>query len=109
MRGISLAGGAGTRFNGAVHPKCLVTFDERTLISIQLSALRPAGLRTSALRLGAPGFKQFARTSPIYAIGTRGLPWTEIDTADGYRHGIEHVYPAIRDALARSTRMAVGA
>jgi L-glutamine-phosphate cytidylyltransferase len=250
MRGIILAAGAGTRFNGAVHPKCLVTFDERTLISIQLSALRACGItditvvvgfaadsvrlacgphvrfientrfhetnslyslwlarrvlqqefvvmncdvlfhpamlvdlltarhqnallvaypesgdpkmgheemkvcvrkgvvvdidkslsrrRTDGENVGiakfsaegagrlvsamrelveadqlyawAPrAFKQFARTSPLYAIGTRGLPWTEIDTADDYRHGIEHVYPAIRDALARSTRMAVGA
>jgi choline kinase len=101
MRGIILAGGAGTRLNGAVHRKCLVTFDERTRISIQLSALRACGPPWA--------FKQFARTRPLYAIGTRGLPWTEIDTADDYRHGIEHVDPAIRDALARSTRMAVGA
>jgi choline kinase len=54
-------------------------------------------------------FKAFAQRRPLYAIGTRGLPWTEIDTPEDYRHGIERVYPAIRDAINRSTRMAVGA
>lgn len=250
MRGIILAAGTGTRFNGAVQPKCLATFEERTLLSIQLSVLRAcgitditvvvgfeadrvrlacgphvrfventrfretnslyslwlarpvlqqgfvvmncdvlfhpamlvdlltarhqnallvaypesndpamgheemkvcvrkgvvvdvdkalprhrtdgenvgiakfsadgAGLLVSAMRelveadqlsAWAPrAFKQFARNHPLYAIGTRGLPWTEIDTPDDYRRGLEHVYPAIRDALDRSTRMAVGA
>src|SRR5262249_1570559 len=31
-------------------------------------------------------FRQFARNCPLYAIGTRGLPWTEIDTPDDYRY-----------------------
>lgn len=250
MRGVILAAGSGTRFNGAVHAKCLATFDDRTLISIQLSALRACGIhditvvvgfdadsvrlacgphvrfientrfretnslyslwlarpvlqhgfvvmncdvlfhpamladlltahhqnallvsypqsgdpemgdeemkvcvrrglvvdidkrlprrRTDGENVGiakfsadgagrlvsamrelidgdrlsswAPrAFKEFARNSPLYAIGTRGLPWTEIDTPDDYRHGIDHIYPAIRNALDRSTRMAVGA
>jgi len=38
-----------------------------------------------------------------------GLPWTEIDTPEDYRHGVERVYPAIREAIDRSTRLAVGA
>lgn len=250
LRGIILAAGTGTRFNGAVHPKCLATFGERTLIDLQLAALRACGItditvvvgfaadsvrlacgahvrfienarfretnslfslwlarpllqqgfvvmncdvlfhpamlvdlltarhqnallvaypesgdpemgaeemkvcvrrglvvdidkslsrrRTDGENVGiakfsadgagrlvsamrelveadqlsawAPrAFKQFARDNPLYAIGTRGLPWTEIDTPDDYRHGIEYVYPAIRQALDQSTRLAVGA
>jgi choline kinase len=52
MRGIILAAGAGTRFHDAVHPKCLVTFDERTLISIQLSALRACGITDITVVVG---------------------------------------------------------
>ena len=54
-------------------------------------------------------FGVFARRHPLYAIGTRGLPWTEIDTPEDYRHGREHVYPAIREAIDGQTRLAVGA
>jgi choline kinase len=54
-------------------------------------------------------FKAFARRNPLYAVGTRGLPWTEIDTPEDYRHGLENVYPAIRNAVDRPARMAVGA
>jgi L-glutamine-phosphate cytidylyltransferase len=250
MRGIILAAGTGTRFNGAVHPKCLATFDGRSLINIQLSALRACGItditvvvgfgaecvrracgphvrfientrfretnslyslwlarrvlgqgfvvmncdvlfhpamlvdlltaqhqnallvaypefndpemgpeemkvcvrkglvvdidknlslrRTDGENVGiakfsadgagrliaamrelveaeqlsawAPrAFRRFAQDHPLYAVGTRGLPWTEIDTPEDYRHGLEHVYPAIRDAVARPARIAVGA
>jgi choline kinase len=54
-------------------------------------------------------FKAFAQHQPLYAVGTRGLPWIEIDTPEDYRHGVEQVYPAIREAIHRSTRLAVGA
>ena len=54
-------------------------------------------------------FKAFARDTPSTRSAQRGLPWTEIDTPEDYRHALEHVYPAIRDAIDRSTRMAVGA
>lgn len=249
-RGIILAAGAGTRFNGAVHPKCLASFDQRTLISIQLSALRSCGISDitvvvgfaadtvrlacgphvqfientrfretnslyslwlarpvlsegfvvmncdvlfepamladlltarydNALLVSYPGiddaewgdeemkvqvrrgrvadidkglsprdsdgenvgiakfsadgasrlisimdelvaadhlrtwapraFQVFARHHALYAIGTRGLPWTEIDTPEDYRHARERVYPAIRDSIDRPRRMAMGA
>jgi choline kinase len=78
MRGIILAACSGTRFNGAVQPKCLATFDERTLMNIQLSVLRACGIN-------------------------------DIDTPEDYRHGLEPVYPVIRAAIARTSRMAVGA
>jgi choline kinase len=250
MRGIILAAGSGTRFNGAIYPKCLAPFEDRALINIQLSTLRLCGItditvvvgfsadsvrlacgpqvrfventrfhetnslyslwlarqvldqgfvvmncdvlfhpamlmdlltarhenallvaypepdasemgdeemkvcvrrgrvvdidkalapqRTDGENVGivkfsasgarqlmpmmtelvesghlsawAPrAFQAFARRHPLYAIGTRGLPWTEIDTPDDYRHGLENVYPAIRNAVDRPTRMAVGA
>ena len=250
MKGIILAAGAGTRCNGAVHPKCLATFNQRTLISIQLSALRSCGISditvvvgfaadtvrlacgpnvqfventrfretnslyslwlarpvlsegfvvmncdvlfdpamladlltarydnallvsypgiddvewgdeemkvqvrrgrvvdidkglsprdsdgenvgiakfsadgasrlisimdelvaTDHLRVWAPrAFKTFAQHNALYAIGTRGLPWTEIDTPEDYRHAQERVYPAIGESIDRPRRMAVGA
>jgi choline kinase len=250
MRGIILAAGAGTRFNGALHPKCLALFEDRTLINLQLSALRACGItditvvvgfaadtvrlacgphvrfventrfqetnslyslwlarpvlhegfvvmncdvlfhpamlgdlltarhqnallvsypestdadlgdeemkvqvrrgrvididkglssrntdgenvgiaKFSAdgayrlisvmdelvaadhLRAWAPrAFKAFAQDNALYAIGTRGLPWTEIDTPEDYRHARECVYPALRAAIGERRRMAVGA
>ena len=250
MNGIILAAGSGTRFNGAVYPKCLAPFDDRTLINIQLSTLRLCGITDITVVVGfaadsvrlacgpqvrfventrfretnslyslwlarpvldqgfvvmncdvlfhpamlmdlltsrhenallvaypepdapdmgdeemkvcvrrgrvvdidkalspqqtdgenvgivkfsahgarelvpmmkelvdgghlsawAPrAFKAFASRNPLYAIGTRGLPWTEIDTPEDYRHGLDNVYPAIRSAVDRPTRMAVGA
>ena len=250
MRGIILAAGTGTRFNGALHPKCLALFEDRTLINFQLSALRACGITditvvvgfaadsvrlacgphvrfventrfqetnslyslwlarpvldegfvvmncdvlfhpamlgdlltarhenallvsypdvgdadlgdeemkvqvrrgrvididkglssrhtdgenvgiakfsadgarrlTSVmdelvaadhLRAWAPrAFKAFARDRALYAIGTRGLPWTEIDTPEDYRHARESVYPAIREAIGERRRVAVGA
>ncbi|CAN5889110.1 NTP transferase domain-containing protein [soil metagenome] len=49
------------------------------------------------LRDWAPrAFADYAREGALYAIGTRGLPWTEIDTADDYRYASTVVYPAIR-------------
>jgi choline kinase len=242
MKGIILAAGSGTRFNGAVHPKCLASFDGRTLISIQLSALRSCGISDitvvvgfaadtvrlacgpnvqfientrfretnslyslwlarpvlshafvvmncdvlfepsmladlltarydNALLVSYPGLddaewgdeemkvqvrrgrvvdidkglsphdadgenvgiakfsadgasrlisimdelvaadhlRAFARHNALYAVGTRGLPWTEIDTPEDYRHAQERVYPAIREVIDRPRRMAVGA
>jgi L-glutamine-phosphate cytidylyltransferase len=41
------------------------------------------------------GFKEFASTNALYAIGTRGLPWIEIDTPADYRRAVLEVIPAI--------------
>lgn len=43
-------------------------------------------------------FAQFARDAALFAIGTRGLPWTEIDTPDDYAHAVRTVFPSIRHA-----------
>jgi choline kinase len=49
-----------------------------------------------AVREWAPrGFKEFASTNRLYAIGTRGLPWIEIDTPADYRRAVSKVIPAI--------------
>jgi choline kinase len=49
-----------------------------------------------ALREWAPrGFKEFASTNALYAIGTRGLPWIDIDTPADYRRAVSEVIPAI--------------
>jgi choline kinase len=62
------------------------------------------------LRAWAPrAFKAFAQQNALFAVGTRGLPWTEIDTPQDYRHATEHVYPAIRASVDRLRRLAVGA
>lgn len=53
-------------------------------------------------------FGQFASRQPLYALGTRGLPWTEIDTPEDYQHALERVYPAIAsDAAAAGPTAAV--
>lgn len=44
-------------------------------------------------------FGEFARQEALYAIGTRGLPWTEIDTPDDYLWAVDRIFPAIQDAV----------
>jgi L-glutamine-phosphate cytidylyltransferase len=57
-------------------------------------------ISTGGLRDWAPrAFREFARLQPLYAIGTRGLPWTEIDTPADYQHATQTVFPAIAGAL----------
>jgi choline kinase len=48
------------------------------------------------LRDWAPrAFADFARLCPLHAIGTRGLPWTEIDFPQDYRRAVSEILPAI--------------
>ena len=50
------------------------------------------------LRAWAPkGFREFAQTRPLYAIGTRGYPWIEIDFPEDYRRAVRDVLPAIEN------------
>jgi choline kinase len=48
-------------------------------------------------------FKEFAKQRPLHAIGTRGLPWIEIDFPEDYRRAVELVLPAIERDLASLT------
>ena len=51
------------------------------LLIEQLDARMAAG----DLRAWVPrAFGEFARERPLHAIGTRGLPWTEIDFPEDY-------------------------
>jgi choline kinase len=48
------------------------------------------------LRAWAPrAFREFAQTRPLYAIGTRGFPWIEIDFPEDYRRAVRDILPAI--------------
>lgn len=40
-------------------------------------------------------FSEFAKTRALYALGTRGLPWTEIDFPEDYQRALREVLPAI--------------
>jgi choline kinase len=48
------------------------------------------------LRHWAPrAFLEFAKRKPLYAVGTRGFPWTEIDFPEDYRRAVEEILPLI--------------
>ena len=49
------------------------------------------GLRDWAPR----AFREFARDRPLHAVGTRGLPWTEIDFPEDYQRAAREILPAI--------------
>jgi choline kinase len=66
----------------------------------RLAEVMTRRLDAGQVRDWAPrAFADFAREYPLYAIGTRGLPWTEIDTPEDYRHAATTVFPAIRSAI----------
>lgn len=50
-------------------------------------------------------FERFASRRPLHVIGTRGLPWIEIDFPDDYRRAIDVVLPRID---AHAARVGVG-
>jgi len=53
-------------------------------------------VREGRTREWAPrAFCEFARTRPLYAIGTGGRPWIEIDFPEDYQRAIRDVLPAI--------------
>lgn len=74
----------------------------------RLIGLMDGIVASGRLRDWAPrAFKEFAAVAPLFAIGTRGLPWTEIDTPADYRHAVEHVFPAIAADLDAGERLAL--
>ncbi len=51
------------------------------------------------LREWAPrAFAEFAQQHPLHAIGTRGLPWIEIDFPEDYERAVNEVLPHIESA-----------
>jgi choline kinase len=72
----------------------IVKFGSRgaaALVDILDRIVADGGLREWAPR----AFSEFARTHALHAIGTRGLPWTEIDFPEDYRHALVDVLPEI--------------
>jgi len=58
------------------------------------------------LREWAPSaFREFAQERPLHALGTRGLPWIEIDFPEDYQRALREVLPAID----RSSALGAGA
>jgi choline kinase len=45
-------------------------------------------------------FKAFAQKQPLHVVGTRGLPWIEIDFPEDYRRAVEVVLPQIDGDLS---------
>jgi choline kinase len=61
-----------------------------------LSRLLDQRVTAGGLRDWAPkAFGDFARLRPLYALGTRGLPWTEIDFPQDYERAVRDILPAI--------------
>jgi len=61
-----------------------------------------------ATRDWAPrAFGDFARVRPLHAIGTRGLPWTEIDFPEDYQHAVNDILPAIDEEQSATLLPAV--
>ena len=53
------------------------------------------------LREWAPrAFSVFAEDHPLFAVGTRGLPWIEIDFPEDYRRAADEVLPAIERQIS---------
>jgi choline kinase len=69
----------------------------------EMSALVAAG----EVKAWVPrAFKEFAQRRPLHVIGTRGLPWTEIDFPEDYRRAVEVVLPQIESDLSSSAAVA---
>ena len=68
------------------------------LVGILDRIVAAGGLRDWAPR----AFTEFAREQPLYALGTRGYPWIEIDFPEDYQRAIRDVLPAIVHSEARA-------
>jgi choline kinase len=75
-----------------------------------LVGIMDALVNAGELRAWAPrAFRDFARKHPLFALGTRGLPWIEIDFPEDYRRALREVLPEIdADAGLKGPRDIVG-
>ncbi len=74
----------------------------RELVAIMDRLIAAGGLRDWAPR----AFAEFAQTRPLHAIGTRGLPWIEIDFPEDFQRAVREVLPLIdTDRQARARRV----
>src|SRR5688572_29499692 len=67
------------------------------LVGILDRIVAEGGLREWAPR----AFAAFAQERPLYALGTGGYPWIEIDFPEDYQRAVRDVLPAIEPAAAR--------
>jgi choline kinase len=89
----------------------MVRFDPSAVPTIlrHMDAIIDGGSR----RDWAPrAFEAFAKERPLYAIGTRGFPWSEIDFPEDYERAMRDVLPLLepipRAAAARGLAHATG-
>jgi len=74
------------------------------LVDILDRLIASGGVRDWAPR----AFAEFAKLHPLHAVGTRGLPWIEIDFPEDYRRAAADVLPRIeRDSTMYSPSAAV--
>jgi choline kinase len=67
----------------------------------RLIAYLDARVASGGLRDWAPrAFCDFAKEHPLHAVGTRGLPWTEIDFPEDYERAVNEILPAIDGAAS---------
>ena len=71
----------------------------------RLIAILDEVVAAGRLREWAPkAFAAYAQERPVYALGTRGYPWIEIDFPEDYQRAIRDVLPAIDHATVRAAR-----
>jgi choline kinase len=63
----------------------------RLLVDILEQRVAAGGLRDWAPR----AFADFARVRPLFTVGTRAFPWTEIDFPEDYERAVRDILPAI--------------
>lgn len=68
---------------GPSGARLLVTIMDRTVAAGRIREWAPYA------------FERFAAERPLYAIGTRGLPWIEIDFPEDYRRAVDEVLPLV--------------
>ena len=76
----------------------------RRLVQLLDQRVAAGGLRDWAPR----AFGDFAREHPLYAIGTRGFPWTEIDFPEDYERAVNEILPAIEGRTVVRLPIAAG-
>jgi choline kinase len=76
----------------------------RRLVELLDQRVAAGGLRDWAPR----AFGDFAAEHPLYAIGTRGFPWTEIDFPEDYERAVNEILPAIEGRTVVRLPIAAG-
>jgi choline kinase len=77
----------------------------RVLVDIMDRLIGAGGVRDWAPR----AFRELAQVRPLYAIGTRGYPWIEIDFPADYDRAVHEILPAIEADGGATDEVAVAA